>query len=143
MSDADTRNVDQIDNDEVVYLRVPPYPPFHEPDDWLTTANFKLNRRENEQGLSVYRRRLRTLDQVLLDPSARPNSFVVSATVGEVRNLANLAGDPLHLDVVSDDQNGLNPGHAEIRGQVAGRLTYSASKALRDLFKNSGRLSLG
>jgi hypothetical protein len=140
VSDALSADVTPIDDDEVVYRRVPPEPPFHKLDDWLTTANFKLDYRRNEQGLSVYRSCIRTLDQVLSEPSAVPNSFAVSATVGEIRRLTNGNGDPLRLDVVPCDDGGSNPGHAEIRGPAPGRLSSSANKALRDLFKKSGRL---
>lgn len=140
MSDALPADETPIDDDEVVYRRIPPEPPFHKPENWLTTANFKLDHRRSEQGLSVYRSRIRSLEQVLDDPIAVPNSFAVRATVGEIRRLANGKGDQLSLDVISCDEGGRNPGHAEIRGLVPGRLSSSASKALRDLFEKAGRL---
>lgn len=133
MSDADTTSVDRIDDEEVVYRRVPQEPPFHKPDNWLTTANFDLDSRQNELGVSVYRRILRSADDVMRD---RPGCFLVSATVGEIRTLKNGKGEPLHLDVVADiDSN--NPGHAEIQSPTAGHLSRAARKALRDLFAKS------
>jgi len=137
VSDADHEQTDRIDDDEVVYLRVPREPPFHTPNKWLTTANFSLDSRTGELGLSVYRHRLRTPHDVLNDPAAAPNSLLVSATVGEIRRLKDGRGQPLSLDVVPADEDGMNPGHAEIRSQSPGRLSRAARKALRDSFARS------
>jgi len=125
-----------VSDDEVLMCRIPPGTPWFEPPDRLTSANFKLNKRQNEQGLSVYRRSILDEQVVLQKPEAIPGSFVVTATAGEIRNLTNAAGEHLRLDVVpADDED--NPGHAEIRGPKPGKLALSASKALRDLFARS------
>jgi len=127
---------DRIEDEEVVYLRVPPMAHWFEPPDHVTTANFKLDDRRGDLGLSVYRQSNVTVEQVLAKADAIPESRVASATVGEIRRLKNRAKkpEPLNLDViVVDDEN--DPGHAEIRGPTPGTLAPAASKALRDLFK--------
>ncbi|MEX2318180.1 MAG: hypothetical protein WD669_13560 [Pirellulales bacterium] len=139
MSDASQEQSDRILDDEIVYRRIPSYPPFYKPDNWLTTANFKLDSRRNELGLSVYRTSIRSLEEVL---SAVPNSFAVSASVREIRNLTNAGGTPLNLDVLPIDESGTNPGHAEIYGPTPGHLTRSMTNALRNLFAKSGRLTV-
>jgi hypothetical protein len=137
MPDADSSRGEIIGDDEVVYRRVPKSPPFHTPAEWLSTANFSLDSRRNEFGISVYRKRYRTVWDVLSDPAAIPGSFVVSATVGDIRQLKDGLGKPLQLDVVPADEDGTNLGHAEIRSHTPGRLTRAARKALRDLFAMS------
>jgi hypothetical protein len=134
MSDVLPENADRLSDDEIVYRRVPPEPPFHTPKDWLTTANFDLNSRQNELGLSVYCASVKSAQEVLMSPEAIPNSFIVSASVEEIRQLKNGKGEPLHLDVIVADDGGKNPGHAEIRGPIQGRLSRASRKALRDLF---------
>lgn len=124
----------RIPDDEVVYRRIPPVLPFFEEPDRVTSSNFKLDRRRSELGLSVYRAAVVTMADVLQKPDAIANSRIVSARVGEIRQL--IAGDnsPLQLDVIIvDDEN--NPGHAEIRSPQLGTLKESASKALQRLFK--------
>ena len=104
LSESDDDQSDRIDDNEVVFRRIPPFPPFHSDPDWLTTANFKLDRRKKESGLSVYRSSVRTVEQVLRDPMAVAGSFIVSATVREIRNLTDGTGTPLNLEVVADDE---------------------------------------
>jgi hypothetical protein len=126
--------VDRIDDDELVYLRVPSVTPWLEPPDQVSTANFKLDQRRGDLGLSVYRASVVRPQDVLAKPDAIPGSRLTQARVGDIRALVNGQNQPLNLDViVVDDEN--DPGHAEIRGPVAGRLAPAASKALRDLFK--------
>ncbi len=137
MSGVDPSQSDYVDGDEVVYRRVPSEPPFHTPKDWLSTANFDLDSRRNELGISVYRSNYRSVEEVLAAPDALPGSFIVSAMVREIRNLKNGNGEPLQLDVILADEDGANPGHAEIRTPVPGRLSRAARKALRDLFAKS------
>lgn len=122
-----------ISDDEVLLRRIPALEPFFAPPDRVSTANFKLDRRRGELGLSVYRRGLIGEQQVLARPDAIPGSFVVAASAPDVRSLKNAAGESLNLEVIPDD-DGDNPGHAEIRGPTPGKLSASASKALRDLF---------
>lgn len=124
----------RLADDELVFRRIPSAQPWFEEPDRVTSANFKLDRRRNEQGISVYRRAVVTAEQVLAMPDATPGSFVVAATVGAIRGLRNGKGEPLNLDVVAVD-GADNPGHAEIRGPEPGKLTSAASNALRDLFK--------
>lgn len=124
-----------VGDEEVLLRRIPPIPPFFDPPDRISTANFKLDRRRRELGLSVYRESTIGPDQILSLPDAISGSFLVAATAGEVRSLKNAVGEPLFLDVVAADEDGKNPGHAEIRGPAPGKLTASASKALRDLFR--------
>ncbi|HUY32041.1 MAG TPA: hypothetical protein VMV69_04610 [Pirellulales bacterium] len=122
---------DFIDDHEVVLRRIPPGVDWFEPPDRITSANFKL--RPGEGGLSVYREKVVTPRQVLDKSNALSGSLVSSATAGEIRRVVNAAGEPLHLDVVPVDDPS-DPGHAEIRSP-GGRLTASASKALKMLFK--------
>jgi len=143
VSGVDSGHSDFVDDDEVVYRRIPQEPPFHKPDEWLTTANFKLDRRKSEKGLSVYRKDFRSIEEVLSARDAKPNSFVMSANVGEIRRLRNGKGDPLFLDVIAMDEGGANPGHAEIRGPTPEYLSAATSKALRDLFAKAGALNVG
>ncbi|HUE73405.1 MAG TPA: hypothetical protein VMP01_21180 [Pirellulaceae bacterium] len=124
---------ERIPDDEIVYRRIPPTMPFFESPDRVTTQNFKLDQRQQELGLSVYRAAVVTAAIVLAKGNAVPGSRIVQARVGEIRVLAGGDGKPLHLDVivVADEHD---PGHAEIRGPEQGKLTPSASKALQRLF---------
>jgi hypothetical protein len=120
-----------ISDDELLMRRIPPGSKWFEPPDRLTSANFKL--RPDEHGISVYRRSIVSEQAVLQKPESIPGSFVVTAKVGAIRSLANAQGESLKLDVVPIDDE-VDPGHAEIRGPRPGKLSRSASKALRDLF---------
>lgn len=123
----------EIGDDEIVFRRVPQSTPWFEPPDRITTANYKLDRRRHEMGLSVYRKEIVSPDEVLSQPDAIPGSFLTSASVGDIRNLKNGKGEDLNLDVIAvDDED--NPGHAEIRGPEPGKLAPAASKALQNLF---------
>lgn len=124
----------QIPDEEVVYRRIPPVMPFFEEPDRVTPANFKLDHRVNELGLSVYRESIVTPDQVLAMEMAIPGSRITAARVGDIRKLQGGDGKWLQLDVIiANDDN--DPGHAEIRSPQPGVLTNSAAKALRGLFK--------
>jgi hypothetical protein len=124
---------DRLADEEVVFRRIPPTTPWFEPPDRISTANFKLNVRENELGLSVYRQAVVSAAEVLAKPDAIADSLVVRCTIGQIRGLKNGKGESLQLNVirVDDDQN---PGHAEIRGPIPGKLTDAATKRLRDAF---------
>jgi hypothetical protein len=123
-----------IPDDEILFRRIPPTKPWLEPPDRITSANFKLRKSRNEQGLSAYRASKASAELVLAKPDAIAGSFVVQATAGEIRALKDGNGTPLHLDVVvvgdKDD-----PGHVEIRCPVPGTMPGSASVALRKLFE--------
>lgn len=125
----------QIGDDEKVCRRIPPSEQWFEPPN-ITSANFKLDTRINEQGVSVYRLSVVTAEQVLKKPGAIPGSFIVAATVGQIRLLKNGQGDPLNLDVVAVD-DAYNPGHSEIRGPTPGKLSNAASRSLQRLFQQS------
>jgi hypothetical protein len=124
----------RISDDEIVYRRVPRAAPWFEDPDQITTANFKLERRRGDLGLSVYRAAIVTAQQVLAKIEASAGSLVTAATVGDIRGLCNGRGEPLGLDVVtvSDEHDA---GHAEIRGAELGRPSSAASGSLRVLFK--------
>jgi hypothetical protein len=123
-----------IPDDEVLYRRIPPVKPWFEPPDRITSANFRLCKARKDLGLSAYRASRVSAEAVLAKPDAIPGSFVVVATVGEIRALKNGNGNPLHLDVVAiGDEN--DPGHAEIRCPVPGTMPESASAALKGLFR--------
>jgi hypothetical protein len=123
-----------LSDDELVYRRIPRTSAWFEEPDKITTANFKLDRRRQEFGVSVYRASIVTAEQVLAQPAAMEGSLVASATIGAIRNLRSGAGTPLNLDVIAvDDER--NPGHCEIRGPEPGKITAAASKALRDVFQ--------
>jgi hypothetical protein len=123
-----------VADSELVCRRIPPNLPWFEPPDKVTSANFRLDTRVNEQGLSVYRSAIVSDGQILSKPDAIPGSFVVKAAVGSIRGLKNGKDEPLGLDVIRvgdvDD-----PGHAEIRGPEPGKLSSAVSKALQRLFK--------
>ncbi len=126
-----------IPDDEVLYRRIPPGEQHFEPPDRITSANFKLHKKEDgtkEEGLSVYRASIVRPAEVLNKPDATPGSRLAEATAGEVRDLRSGKGEPLNLRVLPvDDED--DSGHSEIRGPEPRRLSSSASKALRDLFK--------
>lgn len=58
---------DQIPDDEILYRRIPPGRPWIDAAD-VTTANFKLNRKSGEEGISVYRKAIISADHVLALP---------------------------------------------------------------------------
>lgn len=122
---------DYVDDAEVVFRRIPPGQPWFEAPDRMTTANFKTQ--AGETGLSVYRKKIVSADEVLAHSEAKPGSGLASARAGDIRQVQNAAGEALNLDVVADDAN--NPGHAEIRPSAGGKLTQSAAKSLRKLFE--------
>ena len=119
-------------DDEVIVRRIPPGPEYIEPTGEFTSVNFKL--RHGDFGLSVYRLSIVAAAEVLVKPEAIPNSRLAYCTVGEIRDLTNTQGDPLSLDVLATDDD-VDPGHAEIRGPDAGRLSRSASKAIKRVFR--------
>lgn len=123
-----------LSDDELVYCRIPPTEPWFEPPDRISTANFKLDHRRADLGISVYRAAVVTAEQVRAKPEAILGSLITQATVAEIRALKNGKGDPLQLVVVAVDDE-FDPGHAEIRGSEPGKLSPAASKALRDVFK--------
>ena len=127
-------SVGRISDDETVYRRIPPVLPFFEEPDRVTTQNFKLDRRRNEVGLSVYRSSVVSATDVLQKPDAIAGSRIVAARVGDIRELVGGDGRALHLDVVVVDDE-YNPGHAEIRAADPAVLKDRASKALRGVFK--------
>jgi hypothetical protein len=126
--------VGRISDEEIVYRRIPPVLPFFEEPGRITTQNFKLDRRRNELGLSVYRAAIVTAQDVLSRPDAIPDSKIAAARVGDIRQLVSGDGTPHGLDVivVADEHN---PGHAEIRGPETGKLKDGASKALQRIFQ--------
>lgn len=127
-----------IADDEVLYRRIPPGSNWFEPPERITSANFKLRR--GEDGLSVYRQRVVGAADVLKKRGAIVGSRVAQATAGQIRAARDTKGDPLHLDVVvvgdMDD-----PGHAEIRGPILGKLSAGAPRALQRLFRLAERIS--
>jgi hypothetical protein len=123
---------ERLSDDEVVFRRIPPGSQWFEPPDRISSFNFKL--KPAELGLSVYRKAVLSSQELLAKPEAIAGSVVASASVAAIRALTNVQGESLNLDVViCDDEN--NPGHAEIRGPEAGKLSASASKALKKLFQ--------
>lgn len=117
-----------IPDDEVLLRRIPSGKPWFEPPDRISSMNFKLRR--DDVGLSVYREKFISAEQLLQKPDSIPGSFVVKTTVGEVRRLKNGKGDELHLDVIPiDDEE--DKGHAEIRG----KFSNSVSESLKRVFQ--------
>jgi hypothetical protein len=124
----------RIPDDEVLYRLIPPTMPYFEPPNRITSANFRLRKHKNELGLSTYCASIVSEEAVLAKEGAIEGSFVVEARVGDIRALYDGNGKPLNLDVVAvDDED--DPGHAEIRSTLPGRLSDSASNALKKLFK--------
>jgi hypothetical protein len=100
----------------------------------LTSANFRL--RKGERGLSVYRALFRSADEVLRAAGSSSTSFfVVSATAGGIRRVTTATGRA--FDVIPDDEDGKNPGHAEIRRPESGPITKAEAYRLRELFVES------
>lgn len=123
---------DYVWDDEILFRRIPPSTPWFEPPDRIASFNFKL--KALETGLSVYRERIASSAEVLAKPESIAGSLLTWATAGEIRTLKNSAGQPLLLDVVAvADEH--DPGHAEIRGPEPGKLSMSAAKALKRLFR--------
>jgi hypothetical protein len=128
-----------IPDDEVLYRRIPPGETWLQPPDQISSYNFKL--RGGETGLSAYRARIVDAAGVLAKAGAIAGSKIAAATVGQIRAAKNAKGEPLNLDVVAvNDEDDL--GHSEIRCRepttgliVPGKISNSAAKALRDLFK--------
>jgi len=126
----------RVPDDEVLLRRIPPGDPWFEPPDRVSTYNFKL--RKDELGISVYRRSVVSEEELLGMRGAIRGSFVLSTGARHIRDLKNAEGISLRLDVVAvDDED--DPGHAEIRGPKPGKLSRSASQALRRLFASSLR----
>lgn len=124
----------RIADEEIVYLRIPDGSPWREPPNRITSANFKLNHKRGDLGLSVYRDIVVTSADVLAKPGVTPGCFLAAATVGKIRELKDGAGNPRCLDVIAvDDED--DPGHAEIRGPEPGKFKKSVPRALCDLFK--------
>ncbi len=124
----------QIPDDEIVYRRIPPGIDFFAEPDRVSTNNFKLDKNRGDQGLSVYCHSVVSPDQILKKSDAVSGSRIAAAKVGDIRTLHGGDGKHLLLDVIVVDDDA-DPGHAEIRGPEAGKLSRSAGKALRDLFK--------
>lgn len=121
-----------IPDEEILYRRIPTGNPWFEPPDRISTYNFKL--RKGESGLSVYRSSVISAQQLLVRPEAIPGSRIAWANAGAIRTLHGRNRQPLHLDGVSVGE-AQDPGQAEIRGPQPGKLSPSASLALRDLFR--------
>jgi hypothetical protein len=113
--------VDRIDDDELVYLRVPPVTPWFEPPDQVSTANFKLDQRRGDLGLSVYRASVVRPQDVLAKPDAIPGSRVTQARVGDIRALVNGQNQPLNLDVIVVDDR-MTLGTPKSAGRLQGDL---------------------
>jgi hypothetical protein len=127
----------QVDDDEWVAIRIPPTSPWFEPPDRVSSANFKVDHRRQESGLSVYRLKIVTATDILSRTGVIQGSFLVVASVKAIRSLCNAIGNPLWLDVISDDDAGRNPRHAEIRVKwwtEQEKMPSSAAKALQRLF---------
>lgn len=121
-----------IPDDERLFRRIPPGTRWFAPPDRITSSNFKLS--EDDEGISVYRARIVSAEDVLKKPGAIPGSFVTAAMAGTVRRLTDATGEPLRLDVVAvADEN--DPGHAEIRGRALRERSKPGADALKTLFK--------
>ncbi|MFH1921741.1 MAG: hypothetical protein ABIP48_17900 [Planctomycetota bacterium] len=121
-----------IPDDELLFRRIPPGTRWFAPPDRLTSSNFRL--REGEEGISVYRARVVSADNVLKKPGVIPGSFLTETTAGAIRRLTDATGEPLHLDVVAVADKS-DSGHAEIRGIALRERSKPAADALKTLFK--------
>ena len=126
-----------IPDDEILYRRIPPGEKWFEPPDRITSANFKLRKKDDgtkEEGLSVYRANVVSPAEVLCKPDAIPGSRVAWARAGDIRELRGGDKKALRLEVlaVRDEDD---PGHAEIRGPEPRKLSGCVSEALRRLFQ--------
>jgi hypothetical protein len=126
--------VSPVADDEILLRRIPPGDEWFEPPDRITSKNFKLDRRRGERGVSVYRQSIVDAQELLSRPGVVPGTRLYCAMASEIRSLTNALGVPLGLDVVPVDDAD-DPGHAEVRGPQPGKLSASASKALRDVFR--------
>ena len=117
-----------ISDEEVLLRRIPSGKPWSEPPDRISSFNFKL--RKGEVGLSVYRERFISGEELLQKPGAIEGSFVVRTTAGELRKAKNGKGELLNLDVIPVGHE-TNPGHAELRPARPVDFQYSrVSKAI-------------
>ena len=122
----------RIADHEVLYRRIPPGETWFQPSGQITSGNFTLT--EDELGLSVYRAAIVDVKGVLSKPETKEESRVAETTVGQIRTAKNGKGDPLGLEVIPvNDEN--DPGHAEIRAPGNGKISKSAARALKKLFK--------
>lgn len=127
--------MDSVADDEILLRRVPQGSPWHEPNGRVTSAAFRLAR--NENGLSVFRAAIVSPQHVLSAlAGAIVGSSLVAATAGEIRAALDGNGKPLELDVIPDDEDGANPGHALIVSPDAGRFGKSVPRALKQLFRS-------
>lgn len=122
----------RISDDEILYRRIRLASSWFQSPDRITSANFKL--KPDEIGVSVYRAGIVDAANVLNRPEVKCECRVAAATAGQIRAAKNGKGEPLNLDVVPvNDEN--DPGHAEIRGPVAGKISNRASKTLSGMFR--------
>ena len=129
-------NGDRVLDDEILLIRIPRFDHhLFQPPDHISSGNFKLGK--DESGLSVYRRRLVTEAEVLASATKGvPEDYLlVSAVAAQVRATQRLDGACIGFDVVPDDPNGDNPGHAEIRLPPDVKWTGGVAKCLRDIFQ--------
>jgi hypothetical protein len=125
-----------IPDEERLFHRIRPGSTWFEPPDHVTSANFKI--RKKEMGISVYRASVVSEDEVLQKPGAIPDSIIVETTAGEIRKLTDLPGVSYNLDVIIvADEN--DPGHAEIRGEALHLHKNPIAKALQKIFTLSNR----
>lgn len=122
---------DVVDDDEVVYRLIQPYPSWFEPPDTINSSSFKLEKKKNEIGLSVFRASMATPDDVRSFCKADDSYHVAGALVRDIRNAVKGDGKALNLDVVRVDVEPPLPGHSEIRGDITG----AASRKLAKIFK--------
>lgn len=125
---------ESLADDETVFRRIPRWESHFSPPNYVTSANFKLNLKAHEEGISVYMASLRTPESVLAVAELPSGSFLLRAMVKDIRNLRNTLNESLELEVFEVPIEG-DSGHAEIRKQPPGsRITPSVAKALRDIF---------
>lgn len=120
-----------IEDDEIVYRLIQPFPDWFEPPETIYSSCFRLRKTLNEIGISVFRASIATPDDVRWYRNADESYPVAGASVRDIRNAENGAGDPLNLDVIRVDVDPPLPGHSEIRGEITG----AASKRLAKIFK--------
>ena len=118
-----------IPDDEILYRRIPPGEKWFEPPDRITSANFKLRKKDDgtkEEGLSVYRANVVSPAEVLCKPDAIPGSRVAWARAGDIRELRG------------GDKKGTAFGGAGCAGRrrpwTCGDTGPGAAKALRKRF---------
>jgi len=95
-----------IDDDEILYRRIPALPNYYNPEDLPPVAVLAFHpRKEDETGLSIYRAKYKNIGEVAQNPYGK-KYYVAVMRAGDLRETAI---EVVPRPILPDD-----PGHAEI-----------------------------